>query len=661
MKFKITESQFKTIISKTENQIMDLLLNEGRNEDDALKILKNSGVENYQEIFDYIKSIDKSKNYKMMPIIASFYVKNPSVPSEVIIKTFLKISKTQNFPEISLVSADKIKLMKNYFSVDDFLGFKNFIDHYFYEESEEDVLEKKILSVDENLIFENNKFIVYEAPSGKVCVDLFGRDNEGRRYAERPFCIGVTANWYHTHRDPSGNWQLTFYVIVDKEKFEQFKKTGDDHPSLINVLGVRKKDTDLERKSTFAKVPSESKEIIEYFVWDKNNKGDGSYVEGFSNVEEYVNYLEKNGLNVDKLFSPKPYVDISDSAIDRMQANQTNDSLFDSLTPKQKYTYITTRATTLTPHQIKFILNYMPPKILENFVKNFENLGDISQEAFKLLSTNLQKSFINSKLTQLFIGNTTRFKEDKFFDYMLNDDLKSYAVTRIANALSGKLKDPVSNRKGTKQILYHLNPAEFFESLKGEVVVELTFKEFKLGELPENLGEYISEVRRLDLKGLNITFIPKSIGMCKNLIDLHITDCNNLTTIPDEIGELSALEDFIINGSQLNKIPSTIGQLTNLSSISITNSPIKTIPIEMNKCVNLDFINLSNNAIENVSPGLFLNDDGIAKIESGETDSIDENLIFNPSFFVLEGNPLSDETLSLIEILTENTIIGITT
>lgn len=642
MKFKLTESQLEIIISKIENQIFESLLNEGRNEEDALKILKNSGIENYQEIFDYIKSIDKSKNNKLMPIIASFYINNRNVPSEEIIRTFLKLFKQDSLPDISLIDGGKVTILGKTFDVNNFDAFKNYIDHFFYKESEEEAKEeKKLVSVDANKIFENDKFIVYEAPSARVCIDLFGRDNDNRRYVERSFCIGAgthdaPGSWYHTHRDPTGSWRVTFYAVVDKEKFRFFQENGKDDTSLINVVGVRY---------------NEDGTSVKYFVWDRNNRGDGTYVEGFNGVDEYIQYLNDNGVSM-RTFLPKPYIDLSDAAIDRMAQNQDSDNLFDNLTPKQKYKYVTNKANILTPHQMRFVIEYMPPAVIENFIKNFEKLGNISQEAFKLLNTNQQKTYINGKLIQLY-NNIRLFNEDEFFNYIIDDNLKSYAIKHISNSLSPNSKHENKNRLSSEKVLGLLDPTAFLTSLIGAKTVKFNKENYRSPELPDNLGEYLMEVEELDISELAISRIPNSIRVCKNITTLHIHKCQNLTSLPNEMGDLTNLADLVVAHCGLESIPETIGKNVNLESFMVHNNNIKTMPIGLGNCVNLVMLDLSSNQIKEIPHEIFLNEEGVSKIADGDYSDVvsDDFKLKDLSFINMESNPLSSESENFLEIL----------
>ncbi|KAG0563685.1 hypothetical protein KC19_8G051300 [Ceratodon purpureus] len=57
---------------------------------------------------------------------------------------------------------------------------------------------------------------------------------------------------------------------------------------------------------------------------------------------------------------------------------------------------------------------------------------------------------------------------------------------------------------------------------------------------------------------------------CPNLLNLNMTNCTSLITLPDSIGQLSRLQLLDLDGCRnLQKLPSTIGQLTQLEKIRL--------------------------------------------------------------------------------------------
>lgn len=584
MKFLVNEVQFKKVISKIQSEMETYLLNEGVNEDRALKILKDSKIENAEEILNFLKNKDKSKNHKVLPALTLFYTNAQNYTQfEDIIKTFDKIFKEKTIPDIT-VDGSRVKILGNEFDDNDFAGFQNFVEHYYFEKQKGDYEEmEKLYDVNANKIFENDNFEVYYAASEQVCIKLFGRDNEDRIFIKRSYCLGwqkpksgEPEDYYSNYRDPSGSQKKTFYVVVDKNLYQKYLRTGEDNPSLINVVSV-KDDFDQTGK---------------FFVWDRNNVQDGDKVEGYSSVEEYMKHLEDGGVNL-SIFKPKTYKTEFTKPIRNMAANPGSDSLFVSLSPQEKDTYVSKFAVTLTQFQMNFMLKKMPLSSITNFAKNDGKIKDLSSEVFNLMNQNLQKSFLRSKLKQL-TNDSKNFNFDNFFNYMTNNININFAIAFIKDSFTNEI-NPNKNIEESKKVLSLLSPKEFFESLVNDSFIRINNENFKTDTLPTNLGEYLKNATHIEIEDLDkIKNIPDSISEAKNLKHLEIKNCSNLTSLPDSITEISTLEFLgLQNNDSLTSLPESIGNLTNLDHLALQgNDKITELPKSIGNLRNLIVINL---------------------------------------------------------------------
>ena len=82
-----------------------------------------------------------------------------------------------------------------------------------------------------------------------------------------------------------------------------------------------------------------------------------------------------------------------------------------------------------------------------------------------------------------------------------------------------------------------------------ENVVIPTSCNFRLMTLPENIGE-LSALRKLALNNNELTSIPESITSLTSLEQL-LLESNKITSLPDDIGNLVNLEVLIINFNQV--------------------------------------------------------------------------------------------------------------
>lgn len=95
----------------------------------------------------------------------------------------------------------------------------------------------------------------------------------------------------------------------------------------------------------------------------------------------------------------------------------------------------------------------------------------------------------------------------------------------------------------------------------------------EIGQLP-NLTDLIFR----DLKFYNGIF-PNFLCDMPQLISLDFGDCD-LQEIPDCIGNLTELEDFHVDGNQLDQLPASIGKLTKLLRISFYGNYAMHLPKE---------------------------------------------------------------------------------
>ena len=79
-------------------------------------------------------------------------------------------------------------------------------------------------------------------------------------------------------------------------------------------------------------------------------------------------------------------------------------------------------------------------------------------------------------------------------------------------------------------------------------------------------------LRRLDLSYNQLTVLNPAIKQLKKLRWLHISG-NKLTTIPDAIGEMVALERLVLSSNQLTVLSPAIKQLKKLKSLSVKENP----------------------------------------------------------------------------------------
>uniref|UniRef100_A0A8C9L6N4 PDZ domain-containing protein n=1 Tax=Pavo cristatus TaxID=9049 RepID=A0A8C9L6N4_PAVCR len=87
------------------------------------------------------------------------------------------------------------------------------------------------------------------------------------------------------------------------------------------------------------------------------------------------------------------------------------------------------------------------------------------------------------------------------------------------------------------------------------------------------------------------------LGLLKRLTTLKVDD-NQLTILPNAIGNLSLLEEFDCSCNELESLPSTIGYLHNLRTLAVDENFLPELPREIGSCKNVTVMSLRSNKLE---------------------------------------------------------------
>ncbi len=102
--------------------------------------------------------------------------------------------------------------------------------------------------------------------------------------------------------------------------------------------------------------------------------------------------------------------------------------------------------------------------------------------------------------------------------------------------------------------------------------------------------------------------LPPEIGTLTHLIKLYLHG-NNLTSVPSQIGNLSALEQLNLGhpwlgGNDLTTLPAEIGDLASLWNLSICNNQLTSLPDNFWNLTDLGYLYLSGNQLSDLPPGI---------------------------------------------------------
>ena len=153
----------------------------------------------------------------------------------------------------------------------------------------------------------------------------------------------------------------------------------------------------------------------------------------------------------------------------------------------------------------------------------------------------------------------------------------------------------------------------------------------QITSIPESIG-YLTALTELWLGWTQITVIPGSIENLDDLIQLHLGQMvNPLGTLPDEICNLESLEWLALGSAGLNSLPENFGNLTSVTSLFLQFNNLTELPAGFGGMENLDYLILNGNQLTTLP-------DSFGNLDDLKTLLIEENQLthFPESFGELE-------------------------
>lgn len=218
----------------------------------------------------------------------------------------------------------------------------------------------------------------------------------------------------------------------------------------------------------------------------------------------------------------------------------------------------------------------------------------------------------NTKMTRLppVLGRMPWLREVSLFHVPLETPADLAVLPWLKNLLV----------RGAKSIVPRIE--EFpFEQLTA--LEDLTLDELGLPALPERVG-LLTELRTLGLRYNALTTLPASVAALGKLRRLVLDD-NDFRQLPRCIGRLAALEHLSIGdkletipddalpatlkslsvrGPALASIPDAIGELTALESLGLHGEALRSVPDAIGKLLALKELSLTRTGIDRVPPAI---------------------------------------------------------
>jgi Leucine-rich repeat (LRR) protein len=127
-------------------------------------------------------------------------------------------------------------------------------------------------------------------------------------------------------------------------------------------------------------------------------------------------------------------------------------------------------------------------------------------------------------------------------------------------------------------------------------VTTLNLNDNQLTTLPDSIGN-LTNLEKLILDNNQLTTLPNSIGNLTNLETLFLDNNQLTTTLPDSIENLTNLEDLYLDNNQLTILPDSIGNLTNLETLDLKHNQLTILPDSIGNLTNLEFLYLNHNQL----------------------------------------------------------------
>ncbi|KAI7749254.1 hypothetical protein M8C21_030898, partial [Ambrosia artemisiifolia] len=101
-------------------------------------------------------------------------------------------------------------------------------------------------------------------------------------------------------------------------------------------------------------------------------------------------------------------------------------------------------------------------------------------------------------------------------------------------------------------------------------------------------------VKRVDLSGQQLKFLPEEFGKLNALVHLNLSN-NHLQVLPDSIAGLLKLEELDVSSNLLESLPDSIGLLTTLKVLNVSSNKLNTLPESIAFCKSLVELHASFN------------------------------------------------------------------
>ena len=122
---------------------------------------------------------------------------------------------------------------------------------------------------------------------------------------------------------------------------------------------------------------------------------------------------------------------------------------------------------------------------------------------------------------------------------------------------------------------------------------QLDATDYRLTDMPDNIGD-LDALETLWLHDNYFSSVPASIGNLKKLKILDLEN-NGIVVIPDEIGGLTNLEYLVLNHNNIESLPESVVNLSSLERLFIHHNKLTALPEDIGELSKLEWLYVQNN------------------------------------------------------------------
>lgn len=131
---------------------------------------------------------------------------------------------------------------------------------------------------------------------------------------------------------------------------------------------------------------------------------------------------------------------------------------------------------------------------------------------------------------------------------------------------------------------------------------KLDLSRLKLTTVPEAVGK-LTALQELDLSNNQLTILPEAVGELRALRKVGLSN-NQLTALPESVGKLTALQELHLSNNRLAALPESVGRLTALQELDLSTNQLTALPKSVGSLTALQGLDLANNRFRVLPEGI---------------------------------------------------------